>query len=111
MLAALCLYGWGHLGAEGALNACRLISEYIFLERSPEGQRKLRRGDLPVARVTYRRAPTYRGLVDRRAALGRLHRTCSGGGYWSRLLVPRFRTPAITVALSMHAFILFCLGP
>jgi len=112
MLAALCLYGWGRLGAEGALNACRLImaSIYFWSGLQKANASFVGEGYPWLVEPIAERLPTAGWWTDA-LLLGAYAAPAVEAGIGLGLLVPRFRTPAIVVALSLHAFILLCLGP
>jgi hypothetical protein len=112
MLAALCLYGWRRLGAEGALNACRLIIAGTYFWSGLQKANASFVGEVYpwLVEPIVERLPAAAWWTDA-LLMGAYAVPAVEAGIGLGLLVPRFRTPAIVVALAMHAFILFCLGP
>jgi len=110
MLAALCLYGWGRIGASDALNTCRLIVVAIYFWSG------LQKANVSFFEVTYpwlvepltSRLPDWAGSALLSGAYAvPVVETAIGLG----LLTRRFRKFAVIGALSMHAFIMLCVGP
>lgn len=110
MFAALCLFGWGRMGALDALNVCRLIVAATYFW---SGLQKANAGFFHnlypwlVGSLTAR-LPNWAGgaLLSGAYAVPVVEAAIGLG-----LLTRRFRGPAVIGALLMHAFIMLCVGP
>ncbi|MCA1728235.1 MAG: hypothetical protein LC751_02125, partial [Actinobacteria bacterium] len=110
MLAALCLCGISRIGARDALNACRLIVAATYFWSG------LQKANAAFTQDTYpwlvepltRWLPDWAGstLLSEAYAVPMVEAAIGVG-----LLTRRFRKPAVIGALSMHAFIMLCVGP
>ena len=110
MLLALCLHGWGRIGAPDALNACRLIVVATYFWSG------LQKANAGFFEVTYpwlvgpmtERLPDWAGsaLLSGAYAVPIVEAAIGVG-----LLTRRFRKLAVASALLMHAFIMLCVGP
>ena len=110
MLLALCLYGWGRVGAPDALNACRLIVVATYFWSG------LQKANAGFFEITYpwlvgpltERLPDWAGsaLLSGAYAVPIVEAAIGVG-----LLTRRFRKLAAAGALLMHAFIMVCVGP
>jgi hypothetical protein len=110
MLVALCLYGWGRVGTQDALNACRLIVVATYLWSG------LQKANAGFFELTYpwlvgpltERLPDWAGsaLLSGAYAVPVVEAVIGVG-----LLTRRFRKLAVVGAVLMHAFIMVCVGP
>jgi hypothetical protein len=110
MLLAICLYGWGRISAADTLNACRLIVVATYIWSG------LQKANVSFVQTTYpwlvepltTRLPDWASsaLLSGAYAVPAVE-TAIGIG----LLTRRFRRLAAIGALSMHAFIMLCVGP
>jgi hypothetical protein len=110
MLLAICLYGWSRISAADTLNACRLIVVATYFWSG------LQKANVSFVETTYpwlvdpltTRLPDWAGsaLLSGAYAVPAVE-TAIGIG----LLTRRFRRLAAIGALSMHAFIMLCVGP
>jgi hypothetical protein len=110
MLLALCLYGWGRIGMQDALNACCLIVAATYFWSG------LQKANAGFFEVTYpwlvgpltERLPDWAGsgLLSGAYAVPVVEAAIGVG-----LLTRRFRKLAVAGAAFMHAFIMVCVGP
>ncbi len=110
MLLALCLCGWGCVGTQDALKACRLIIVATYLWSG------LLKANAGFFELTYpwlvgpltERLPDWAGsaLLSGAYAVPVVEAAIGVG-----LLTRRFRKLAVAGAVLMHAFIMICVGP
>jgi hypothetical protein len=110
MLLALCLYGWGRIGMQDALNTCCLIVAATYFWSG------LQKANAGFFEVTYpwlvgpltERLPDWAGsaLLSGAYAVPVVEAAIGVG-----LLTRRFRKLAVAGAAFMHAFIMVCVGP
>ncbi len=110
MLAACCLYGLGRIGARDALNVCRLIvAATYFWSGLQKANARFFQSTYPwLVEPLTARLPDW---VESTLLSGAYAVPAIEAAIGLGLLTRRFRKPAAIGALSMHAFIMLCMGP
>ena len=110
MLAAVCLFGLGRVGASDALNACRLIvvATYFWSGLQKANASFIQSTHPWLVEPLTARLPDWAGsaLLAGGYAVPVVEAVIGIG-----LLTRRFRRLAVMGALLMHAFIMLCIGP
>ena len=110
MLAAVCLFGLGRVGAADALNACRLIvvATYFWSGLQKANASFIQSTHPWLVEPLTARLPDWAGsaLLAGGYAVPVVEAVIGIG-----LLTRRFRRLAVIGALLMHAFVMLCIGP